>query len=137
MNIFRLAFLAALDESGISASSVSENRSDLTNLSRYRTGERDFKSATLSRYFLELPPEVQQKFLEKLAGYALLSGEVKGSRPRLSDLIKVMDASSTEDRKEAAEAMRLIVRKFLSENTDGTSNLGKSTEEHATMGSIE
>lgn len=78
------------------------------NLSEFLNGHRDLGSNSLSRLFLALPHQAKKIYCEKLMGEPIPDSELK-----LADLIARLDPENPEDRKEAADAIRLIAEKML------------------------
>lgn len=123
--IFQEAFNETLDEFGIKAVWLAE-KTGVSNqgISRLRTGERDIYLQTFGKLFEALPSDAKQFFLEKVFGNAI------AKTASLSKVIDQLDPESDADRKEAADAMRLIVSKFLNPPTDRSSeNLRETTDE--------
>lgn len=118
-NTFQLNFVKMLDEFGITGAWLAkqlvpegnEKRKNAvrSNLSDFRLDKTDVRVSTLARWYGVCPPDAKRYFLEQLAGYSLLP-----RRPKLSDLIAVMDEEDLSDREEAALAVQQIITKFMS-----------------------
>lgn len=121
--IFQEAFNQTLDEFGIKATWLSE-KTGVSNqgISRLRTGERDIYLQTFGKLFEALPSDAKRFFLETLMSEAI------ASTTTLTKVIDRLDPDSPADCKEAANALRLIVAKFIPEDR-GSSKTRETTEE--------
>lgn len=108
-NIFQKALDIAIKSCGITATWLAKkaNTSE-SNLSKFRLGTRDVYSDTLAKYFLSLPIEAKQRFLQEVLGESVQDR----SRP-LTEIIDRLDPDNPDDCKQAAAALRLIAIKFI------------------------
>lgn len=103
-------------ESGVSYATVTRMTSEM---------ERDIYLEKFGDLFEALPSDSQRFFLEELYGEAI------ASHVSLEKSIKALDPNNREHRRQAANAMRLIVQKFLIEEGKDPYNLSENTEELA------
>lgn len=85
-----------------------ESDVEAASISRFLKGVTDLRLSSMSRLFLALPYEARKTCCEKLLGEEIPTSELK-----LADLIARLDPSNKKDRKEAADAIRLITEKML------------------------
>lgn len=122
--IFQEAFVATVaryklqvkwlaEESGISTATIT----------RLKTGSRDIYLESFAEVYEVLPFEAKRFFLEKLMGDAI------AQKVSLLKAIDSLDPNSPDDRKQAADAMRLIVARFLPDDKTSDSTTSDSTEE--------
>lgn len=112
-NIFQEAFDKAIKFCGVTATWLAEKSStSQSNLSKFRKGQRDVYTDTLVKYFEGLPYEGKKRFVEELLGEP-----VTQRKRSLCELIDAMDIDNPAHRKEAAAALRLIVSKFIPEDS--------------------
>lgn len=106
--IFQEAFVATIaryklqvkwlgEESGVSTATIT----------RLKTGARDIYLESFADIFEALPVEAKRFFLEKLMGDAI------ASTVSLPKAIEQLDPEKESDRKQAADAFRLIGEKFI------------------------
>lgn len=123
-NIFQEAFDKAIKSCGVTATWLAEKSStSQSNLSKFRKGQRDVYTETLAKYFEGLPYEGKKRFVEELLGEP-----VTQRKRSLCEVIEGMDIENSAHRKEAANALRLIVSKFIPEDS-GTEKPRKNTDE--------
>lgn len=122
--IFQEAFNQTLDEFGIKGTWLSE-KTGVSNqgISRLRTGERDIYLQTFGKLFEAMPSDAKRYFLEKILGDAI------AQNISLNKVIDKLDPNNPQHRKQAADAMRQIVAKFLP--NDEHSDVRENTEELA------
>lgn len=118
-NIFREAFVATIARYKLQVNWLSEESGvSPATITRFKTGARDIYLGSFAEIFEAMPLDSKQFFLEKILGDAI------ASRISLCKSVEMLDPSNPKDRKQAADAMRLIVGKFLQEE-----KLSENTEE--------
>lgn len=119
--IFQEAFNKTLDEFGIKGTWLNEKTGvSVQGISRLRTGERDIYLQTFGKLFDALPSDAKRFFLSEILGTAI------AQNISLIKVIDQLDPSNPQHRKQAADAMRLIGAKFISD-VPISENLEKSS----------
>lgn len=114
MNIFQKNLAATLKRFGLrSRWLATETGTDEGSISKYIGGKRDIYTSTLEKWYGALPAEAQEYFLE-----ACLEKKIVMRERSLTEMIERLDPEKESDRKQAADAMRLIAAKFLNPSTD-------------------
>jgi hypothetical protein len=124
--IFQEAFNETLNEFGIKGTWLSE-KTGVSNqgISRLRTGERDIYLQTFGKLFEAMPSDAKRFFLERILGDAI------AENISLNRVIDKLDPNNPLHRKQAADALRLIVSKFIPDDQDNNSqsNTRENTDE--------
>lgn len=125
--IFHEAFKDTLERFGIKGTWLSEESGvSYAVIARMKTDLRDIYLEKFGDLFKALPDHAQKHLLEQLYGEAIAPSV------SLERSIKALDPANKEHRKQAANAMRLIVTKFLLEESKDPYSLSENTEELVT-----
>lgn len=132
MNIFQKNLAATLKRFGLQSRWLAkETKTDEGSLSKYLGGKRDIYTATLEKWYGALPAEAQEHFLE-----ACLEKKIVMRERSLVEMIERLDPEKESDRKQAADALRLIASKFIPEDR-GFSDSRKTTDEPKQLALLE
>jgi hypothetical protein len=97
----------ALKEYGIKVNWLAEKSGvPPQTISSFKNGHQQMQTGNLEKLIASLPFEVQQFLMADLLGHS-------PRRPSLPTIIEQLEPESPNDRKEAADAMRLIAARFL------------------------
>lgn len=125
--IFQEAFVATVARYKLQVKWLSEESGVSTaTITRLKTGARDIYMESFSDVFEALPIEAKRFFLEKLLGDAI------AENTSLNKAIDKLDPNNLIHRKQAADAMRQIVEKFLPVN-EPPAKLRENTEDLASI----
>jgi DNA-binding Xre family transcriptional regulator len=120
--IFQEAFVATVARYKLQVKWLSEESGVSTaTITRLKTGSRDIYMESFAEVFQALPIEAKRFFLEKLLGDAI------AENVSLTTAVNKLDPTNTIHRKQAADALRLIVEKFITEDHNPKSR--ENTEE--------
>jgi hypothetical protein len=124
--IFQEAFVATVARYKLQVKWLSEESGVSTaTITRLKTGSRDIYMESFAEVFEALPIEAKQFFLEKILGDAI------AQTVSLNRVIDRLDPNNPQHRKQAADAMRQIVAKFLP--SDAETKVSENTEELASV----
>ncbi len=120
--IFQEAFVATVARYKLQVKWLSEESGVSTaTITRLKTGSRDIYMESFAEVFQALPIEAKRFFLEKLLGDAI------AENVSLTTAVNKLDPTNSIHRKQAADALRLIVEKFITEDHNPKSR--ENTEE--------
>lgn len=106
--IFQEVFCETIDKFGLKIVWLSkESGINDGTITRFKTGKRDIYLESFSKIFEALPTDAKRFFLEKILGDAI------AENISLGRVIDKLDPNNPLHRKQAADALRLIVSKFI------------------------
>jgi hypothetical protein len=109
--IFQEAFVATVARYKLQVKWLSEESGVSTaTITRLKTGSRDIYMESFAEVYQALPIEAKRFFLEKLLGEAI------AENVSLTTVVNKLDPTNSVHRKQAADALRLIVEKFITED---------------------
>jgi hypothetical protein len=109
--IFQEAFVATVARYKLQVKWLSEESGVSTaTITRLKTGSRDIYMESFAEVYQALPIEAKRFFLEKLLGEAITENV------SLTTVVNKLDPTNSVHRKQAADALRLIVEKFITED---------------------
>lgn len=122
--IFQEAFVATVARYRLQVKWLSEESGVSTaTITRLKTGSRDIYMESFAEVFDALPIEAKRFFLERILGDAI------AENISLNRVIDKLDPNNPLHRKQAADALRLIVSKFIPDDSDAKSR--ENTDELA------